>query len=72
MWKKIKSILGIGSSNQYIADPMQGDNILIIASKARTIEKVLDKLDINVSYSESSDIIRLDNGDYAIVVKEMN
>lgn len=49
--------------------PMHPENILIITSDARLLDNVLKVLYKN-GYSDNSDMIRMDNGDFAQVVKE--
>ena len=49
--------------------PMQPNNVLIISSSAKELDQVLDILVKKYHYSLNSDIIRLDNGDFAQVVK---
>ena len=48
---------------------MQPNNVLIISSSAKELDQVLDILVKKYHYSLNSDIIRLDNGDFAQVVK---
>ena len=48
---------------------MHPENILIITSDARLLDNVLKVLYKN-GYSDNSDMIRMDNGDFAQVVKE--
>ena len=48
---------------------MHPENILIITSDAKLLERLTKVLYRN-NYTDSSDIIRLDNGDFALVVKE--
>lgn len=49
--------------------PMHPENILIITSDARLLDNILRVLYKN-GYSDNSDMIRMDNGDFAQVVKE--
>lgn len=49
--------------------PMHPENILIITSDAKLLDNILKVLYRN-GYSDNSDTLRLDNGDFAQVVKE--
>lgn len=62
-WKKWKK-------KKNDALPMHPENILIITSDARLLERILKVLYKN-NYTDNSDTIRLDNGDFAQVVKEL-
>lgn len=48
---------------------MHPENILIITSDAKLLDNILKVLYRN-GYSDNSDTLRLDNGDFAQVVKE--
>lgn len=48
--------------------PMHPNNILIITSSARELDQVIEVLTSKHGYSTNSDIIRLDNGDFAQVI----
>ena len=61
-WKKRRK-----KNNQPL--PMHPENILIITSDAKLLERLTKVLYRN-NYTDNSDIIRLDNGDFALVVKE--
>ena len=69
MFSKLKSILGIGSSsNINTPKPLyEENNLLLISSSPRVLQDSLSKL--SSSYEMSSNIIRLDNLDYAVVLK---
>ena len=63
--KKLKSLI----HPQPAALPMHPENILIITSDARTLYEVTQVLYHN-NYKDNSPSIRLDNGDFAQVVKK--
>lgn len=63
-WKKWKR-----KNNNNEALPMHPENILIITSDAKLLDNILEVLYKN-GYTDNSDMIRLDNGDFAQVVKE--
>lgn len=48
---------------------MHPENILIITSDAKLLDNILKVLYRN-GYSDNSDMLRLDNGDFAQVIKE--
>lgn len=62
-WKKWKE----KKNNEAL--PMHPENILIITSDAKLLDNILEVLYKN-GYTDNSDMIRLDNGDFAQVVKE--
>ena len=63
-WKKWKE-----KKKNNEALPMHPENILIITSDAKLLDNILEVLYKN-GYTDNSDMIRLDNGDFAQVVKE--
>ena len=64
----IRRLLNLESNPGSTAKPMyEENNLLLISSSPRVLQDALDKLGNN--YSMSSDVIRLDNLDYAIVLK---
>lgn len=49
--------------------PMHPNNILLISSSASELDQLIELLVSKHHYSLNSDMIRLDNGDFAQVVK---
>lgn len=64
----IRRLLNLESNPDNTAKPMyEENNLLLISSSPRVLQDALDKLDNR--YSMSSEVIRLDNLDYAVVLK---
>lgn len=64
----IRRLLNLESSPDSTAKPMyEENNLLLISSSPRVLQDALDKL--GNRYSMSSEVIRLDNLDYAVVLK---
>ena len=64
----IRRLLNLESNHDNTAKPMyEENNLLLISSSPRVLQDALDKL--GNRYSMSSDVIRLDNLDYAVVLK---
>ena len=64
----IRRLLNLESNPDNTAKPMyEENNLLLISSSPRVLQDALDKLASN--YIMSSEVIRLDNLDYAIVLK---
>lgn len=64
----IRRLLNLESTTSNTAKPMYDENnLLLISSSPRVLQDALSKLDKN--YTMSSEIIRLDNLDYAVVLK---
>ena len=64
----IRRLLNLESNTTNTAKPMYDENnLLLISSSPRVLQDALDKLGNN--YSMSSEVIRLDNLDYAVVLK---
>lgn len=64
----IRRLLNLESSPDNTAKPMyEENNLLLISSSPRVLQDALDKL--GNRYSMSSEVIRLDNLDYAVVLK---
>lgn len=64
----IRRLLNLESNPDNTAKPMyEENNLLLISSSPRVLQDALDKL--GNRYSMSSDVIRLDNLDYAVVLK---
>lgn len=64
----IRRLLNLESNTDNTAKPMyEENNLLLISSSPRILQDALDKL--GNRYSMSSEVIRLDNLDYAVVLK---
>ena len=64
----IRRLLNLESNTTNTSKPMYDENnLLLISSSPRVLQDALDKLGNN--YSMSSEVIRLDNLDYAVVLK---
>lgn len=64
----IRRLLNLESNPDNTAKPMyEENNLLLISSSPRVLQDALDKL--GNRYSMSSEVIRLDNLDYAVVLK---
>lgn len=64
----IRRLLNLESNSDNTAKPMyEENNLLLISSSPRVLQDALDKL--GNRYSMSSEVIRLDNLDYAVVLK---
>ena len=64
----IRRLLNLESNPDNTAKPMYDENnLLLISSSPRVLQDALDKL--GNRYSMSSEVIRLDNLDYAVVLK---
>lgn len=64
----IRRLLNLESNTDNTAKPMyEENNLLLISSSPRVLQDALDKL--GNRYSMSSEVIRLDNLDYAVVLK---
>lgn len=61
------NLFKIRKKNQAL--PMHPENILIMTSDAKLLNGVLEVLYRN-GYTDNSDTLRLDNGDFAQVVKK--
>lgn len=64
----IRRLLNLESNTTNTAKPLyEENNLLLISSSPRVLQDALSKLGNN--YSMSSEVIRLDNLDYAVVLK---
>ena len=64
----IRRLLNLESNTTNTAKPLyEENNLLLISSSPRVLQDALRKLGNN--YSMSSEVIRLDNLDYAVVLK---
>ena len=64
----IRRLLNLESNPDNTAKPMyEENNLLLISSSPRVLQDALDKL--GNRYSMSSEVIRLDNLEYAVVLK---
>lgn len=64
----IRRLLNLENNTDNTAKPMyEENNLLLISSSPRVLQDALDKL--GNRYSMSSEVIRLDNLDYAVVLK---
>lgn len=49
--------------------PMHPNNVLLVSSSARQLHQLVELLTQKHHYTTNSDVIRLDNGDFAQVVQ---